>query len=213
MREGFVEHRSARSSRGRREERDVTAARRSDSAGEDSAAVMSAWAEERSEGSRWEGRDGNEAMEEAATSGSGKERSQQREERVEDVGRQRERAEEVEREALADGGGGRGEDLVGDGAGERGDVAARGALLQRQQQRGRLPQRVRGAQVGGDLRDEEVHRAAASPAIAGAGEEGGSLDLRKTGDKDRWAVIVLGELFGSSVRRLVVVTGRVVSVE
>jgi hypothetical protein len=105
------------------------------------------------------------------------------EERVEDVGRQRQRAEEVEREALADGGGGRGEDLVGDGAGERGDVAARGALLQRQQQSRRLPERVRGAQVGGDLRDEEVHRAAASPGIAGAGQEGGSLDLRRTVSK------------------------------
>jgi hypothetical protein len=49
--------------------------------GEDSAAVISAWAEERSEGSRWEGSDGNEAIEEAATSGSGKERSERREER------------------------------------------------------------------------------------------------------------------------------------
>lgn len=66
---------SARSSRGRREERDVTAARRSDSAGEERAAAMSACAEERSVGRRCDGREGKDAMEEAATSGSGKERS------------------------------------------------------------------------------------------------------------------------------------------
>ena len=81
------------------------------------------------------------------------------EERVEEVRRQRERAEEVERKALADGGGGRGQDLGGRGSGERGDVPPRGALLQGLQQRRRLPERVRGAEVGGDLRDEEVHRA------------------------------------------------------
>lgn len=80
MSEGLVEHMSARSSRGRREEREVTAARRSDSAGEERAAAMSACAEERRVGSRCEGSDGNEAMEEAATSGSGKDRSERREE-------------------------------------------------------------------------------------------------------------------------------------
>lgn len=80
-------------------------------------------------------------------------------ERVEEVRRQRERAEEVERQALADGGGGRRQDLGGRGAGERGDVPPRGALLQGLQQRRRLPERVRGAEVSGDLRDEEVHHA------------------------------------------------------
>jgi hypothetical protein len=44
-------------------------------------AAMSAWAEERSAGRRWEGREGKEVMDEAATSGSGKERSERREER------------------------------------------------------------------------------------------------------------------------------------
>jgi len=72
MREGFVEHMSTRSSHWRREDRDVTVARCSDSAGEESAAAMSAWAEERSDGSRWEGSQGKEAMEEAATRGPGR---------------------------------------------------------------------------------------------------------------------------------------------
>ena len=105
------------------------------------------------------------------------------EERVEEVGRERERAEEVEREALADGGGGRRQDLGGGGAGERGDVAPRGALLQGLQQRGGLPERVRGAEVGGDLRDEEVHRAPGAEGLRRSpelGAGGSGLDLRET---------------------------------
>lgn len=105
------------------------------------------------------------------------------EERVEEVGRERERAEEVEREALADGGGGRRQDLGGGGAGERGDVAPRGALLQGLQQRGGLPERVRGAEVGVDLRDEEVHRAPEAEGLRRSpelGAGGSGLDLRET---------------------------------
>lgn len=181
---------SARSSRGRSEESEVTAARRSDSAGEESAAAMSAWAEERSDGRRWEGSEGNEAMDEAATSGSGKERSEAREEsssgsrRSGGSGSARRRSS-ARRLHTADDGAAR---ISVATVRATADTSARRALLQRLQQRRRLPQRVRRPQVGRDLRHEEVHLAAGDRRRWGRWEVGGTVvvvaDLERRGERE-----------------------------
>jgi len=113
--------------------------------------------DERSDGGRWEGSEGEQGDGGGSDVGfrEGDFGAEGGEERVEEAGWQRERTEEVELEALADGGGGRRQDISGGGAGERGDIAPYCSLLQGLQQRGGLQKHVRGVEVGGDLCDEE----------------------------------------------------------